>query len=426
MTRKIWSSNNTNINNEISDLLSYDDIKLDNNIFIYDIESTIAHTEGLFNIGIISNEELIKIKNSLEKLEKEYLSGKFKLTNQFEDCHSAIEFYLIDKIGEAGKKVHTVRSRNDQVITAIRLYSLDQLNDLKQICINITKSFLDKAARHKKDIMPGYTHLQRAMPSSWGLWFSSYAESFIDSIDLLEKTYDWINSNPLGSAAGYGVSIPLDREFVSSKLNFNRLQNNSLYVQNSRGKYELQIIASLKQIMLDIRKIAWDLSLFLSKEFDLIAIDKKYCTGSSIMPNKLNPDVIEILRANYSILAGLSSELENILSLPSGYHRDLQLTKKSLIGAFAIVKKSSKVIPDLIKTLEINHIKSKEMVDDDMLMTERVFDLVNIGYPFRDAYHEIKNNNFDQSQNKESKKYSLGSPNNLNLEFLADRLKKHT
>ena len=159
--------------------------------------------------------------------------------------------------------------------------------------------------------------------------------------------YDWINSNPLGSAAGYGVSIPLDREFVSSKLNFNRLQNNSLYVQNSRGKYELQIIASLKQIMLDIRKIAWDFSLFLSKEFNLIAIDKKYCTGSSIMPNKLNPDVIEILRANYSILAGLSSELENILSLPSGYHRDLQLTKRSLIGAFAIVKKSSKVIPEI-------------------------------------------------------------------------------
>ena len=177
-----------------------------------------------------------------------------------------------------------------------------------------------------------------------GLWFSAYAESFMDNVDLISYTSDWINNNPLGTAAGYGVKLPLDRKSISEELGFNRLQLNSMYVQNSRGKYEMQILSALKQPMFDVRKISWDMSLFLSQEFNLLKINKKYLTGSSIMPNKNNPDVIELLRATYAILAGQSSELENLISLPSGYHRDLQLTKKSLVESFQTVMKSLEIL----------------------------------------------------------------------------------
>ncbi|MDB2482538.1 lyase family protein [Gammaproteobacteria bacterium] len=273
--------------------------------------------------------------------------------------------------------------------------------------------------------MPGYTHLQRAMPSSWGLWFSSYAESFIDNVDLINNTIDWVDSNPLGSAAGYGVAIPLNRDLVTKELGFSRTQLNSLYVQNSRGKYEMQILNTLKQSMLDIRKFSWDMSLFLSQEFDLLSIDSKYSTGSSIMPNKHNPDVIEILRANYSILAGFSSELENLLSLPSGYHRDLQLTKRSLINGFHTSLKSLDIIPALLKTIKINKTNSNKYIDNEMKMTDKVYSLVSDGVPFRDAYGLVKNSD-DHSLLPETKSlnHSMGSPGNLNLNLLEKRLKK--
>ena len=205
---------------------------------------------------------------------------------------------------------------------ALRLYAKDNLKNINKINKRIAKTFLQYAKKYHDLPMPGYTHLQRAMPSTWGLWFSSFAEAFIDNFDLITSTINWIDSNPLGTAAGYGVDIPLNRKMVTKELGFKRIQLNSLYVQNSRGKYEMQIINSLKQSMLDIRKFAWDMSLFLSQEFNLLTIGDIYLTGSSIMPNKKNPDVIEIMRGNYSIIAGNYSELENLLSLPTGYHRD--------------------------------------------------------------------------------------------------------
>ena len=328
-------------------------------------------------------------------------------------------------MGELGKKVHTGRSRNDQVIVAMRLFAKQNLINFKIENKLVAKTFLKLAKKHENHQMPGYTHLQRAMPSSWGLWFSSYAESFIDNIDLINSTIDWIDSNPLGSAAGYGVSLPLNRKQVTKELGFKRIQLNSLYVQNSRGKYEMQILNTLKQSMLDIRKFSWDMSLFLSQEFDLVEIDSIYQTGSSIMPNKHNPDVIEILRANYSIVAGQSAELENLLSLPSGYHRDLQLTKRSLIASFEITSKSLKILPKLINSIKINKSKSESYIDEEMKMTDKVYGLVSKGVPFRDAYTEIKNtddlSDFSDSDYANS---SEGSPGNLNLKFLENRLKK--
>ena len=332
-------------------------------------------------------------------------------------------FYLTKELGETGKKIHTGRSRNDQIQVALRLYAKDNLKNVNKINKRIAKTFLQYAKKYHDLPMPGYTHLQRAMPSTWGLWFSSFAEAFIDNYDLNSSTIDWIDSNPLGTAAGYGVDIPLNRKMVTKELGFKRIQLNSLYVQNSRGKYEMQIINSLKQSMLDIRKFAWDMSLFLSQEFNLLTIGDIYLTGSSIMPNKKNPDVIEIMRGNYSIIAGNYSELENLLSLPTGYHRDLQITKKSLISSFKITEKTLELIPDLVRSIKINKRRSLEFIDDEMMMTSQVYELVSKSMPFRDAYQAVKDSKGKlQISKKNITKSSSGSPKNLNLEILEKRL----
>ena len=425
MNKKLWNNKISNTSKEITSFLAGEDIELDKFIFIYDIDASLAHVKALQSIGIIKKNELTKLTKALKVLRKKFIDGKFKLTSKYEDCHSAIEFYLTKELGDLGKKVHTGRSRNDQVMVAMRLFAKKNLIEFKTRNKLIAETFLNLAKKYKDLPMPGYTHLQRAMPSSWGLWFSSYAESFIDNVDLINNTIDWVDSNPLGSAAGYGVAIPLNRDLVTKELGFNRTQINSLYVQNSRGKYEMQILNTLKQSMLDIRKFSWDMSLFLSQEFDLLSIDDKYSTGSSIMPNKHNPDVIEILRANYSILAGFSSELENLLSLPSGYHRDLQLTKRSLVHGFNTSLKSLDIIPDLLRTIKINKTNSNNYIDNEMKMTDKVYSLVSDGVPFRDAYSLVKNSD-DHSALDETKSlnHSMGSPGNLNLNLLEKRLKK--
>jgi argininosuccinate lyase len=425
MSKKIWNTKGVESSYEIASFLAGEDIELDKSIFIYDIDATIAHIKGLASIGVIKKNELAKLIKSLKELRLKFLNKSFKLTEKYEDCHSAIEFYLTKELGELGKKVHTGRSRNDQVLVAMRLFAKKNLIDFKKSNKSIARVLLRMAKKHENNPMPGYTHLQRAMPSSWGLWFASYAESFIDNVDLINSTIEWIDSNPLGSAAGYGVALPLDRKLTTKELGFKRTQINSLYIQNSRGKYEMQIINTLKQSMLDVRKFSWDMSLFLSQEFDLLKIDKAYLTGSSIMPNKHNPDVIEILRANYSILAGQASELENLLSLPSGYQRDLQLTKRSLISSFDISLKSLNILPKLIGSIKVNKSKSIAYIDEEMKMTDKVYALVAQGKPFRDAYNLIKNSDdLSSYAQSNSKDYSEGSPGNLALDKLDSRLKK--
>ncbi|MDC3375896.1 argininosuccinate lyase [Gammaproteobacteria bacterium] len=425
MSKKIWNTKGIESSYEITSFLAGEDIELDKSIFIYDIDATIAHIKGLASIGVIKKNELAKLIKSLKELRLKFLNKSFKLTEKYEDCHSAIEFYLTKELGELGKKVHTGRSRNDQVLVAMRLFAKKNLIDFKKSNKSIARVLLRMAKKHENNPMPGYTHLQRAMPSSWGLWFASYAESFIDNVDLINSTIEWIDSNPLGSAAGYGVALPLDRKLTTKELGFKRTQINSLYIQNSRGKYEMQIINTLKQSMLDVRKFSWDMSLFLSQEFDLLKINKAYLTGSSIMPNKHNPDVIEILRANYSILAGQASELENLLSLPSGYQRDLQLTKRSLISSFDISLKSLNILPKLIDSIKVNKSKSIAYIDEEMKMTDKVYALVAQGKPFRDAYNLIKNSDdLSSYAQSNSKDYSEGSPGNLALDKLDARLKK--
>ena len=423
---KIWNQSSKDNDSAIDYFLSSEDIVLDQELFLYDIQASIAHAHELQAVNILTKSETKKIIASLKKLAKLYQTKKFKLTSKYEDCHSAIEQYLTKELGSVGKKIHTGRSRNDQVMVAMRLYARAKLDDIQSINLKIAQSFLDKAEKHSSDPMPGYTHLQRAMPSSWGLWFGAFAESFIDNIDLLNNAQSWMNINPLGTAAGYGVNLPIKRDISTKELGFKRKQLNSLYVQNSRGKFELELIGALKQPMLDVRKFSWDMSMFLTQEFNLLTIPSKYLTGSSIMPNKSNPDVIEIMRANYSVIAGHYSELENLISLPSGYHRDLQLTKRSLIHSFHCVSKTLELVPNLIKSIKVDVKRSAEFIDQDMIMTDRAYDLVQSGMPFREAYINVKSNKDSASTSKTSsrKNSSHGSPYNLDLKVLKSRLKK--
>ena len=423
---KIWNQSSKDNDSAIDYFLSSEDIVLDQELFLYDIQASIAHAHELQAINILTKTETKKIISSLRKLAKLFQTKKFKLTSKYEDCHSAIEQYLIEELGSVGKKIHTGRSRNDQVMVTMRLYARAKLDDIQSINLKIAQSFLDKAEKHSPDPMPGYTHLQRAMPSSWGLWFGAFAESFLDNIDLLNNAQSWMNINPLGTAAGYGVNLPIKRDISTKELGFKRKQLNSLYVQNSRGKFELELIGALKQPMLDVRKFSWDMSMFLTQEFNLLTIPSKYLTGSSIMPNKSNPDVIEIMRANYSVIAGHYSELENLISLPSGYHRDLQLTKRSLIHSFHCASKTLELVPNLIKSIKVDVKRSAEFIDQDMMMTDRAYDLVQSGMPFREAYINVKSNKDSASTSKTSlrKNSSHGSPYNLDLKVLKSRLKK--
>jgi argininosuccinate lyase len=423
---KIWNQSSKDKNTAIDVFLSSEDIVLDQELFLYDIEASIAHAHELENINILTKSETKKVIVSLKKLAKLFLAKKFKLTSKYEDCHTAIEDYLTRELGSVGKKIHTGRSRNDQVMVAMRLYGRAKLDEIQSLNLKIAQSFFDKAEKHSSDPMPGYTHLQRAMPSTWGLWFGAFAESFLDNADLLSSTQTWMNINPLGSAAGYGVNLPIKRDISTKELNFKRKQLNTLYVQNSRGKFELELISALKQPMLDVRKFSWDMSIFLAQEFSLLSIASKYSTGSSIMPNKSNPDVIEIKRANYAVMAGHYSELENLISLPSGYHRDLQLTKRSLIHSIHCVTKTLGLLPDLIKSIKVDVKRSNEFIDQDMLMTDQTYELVQSGLPFREAYIKVKSQEEAKFVSKtiSRKNSSSGSAYNLDLKILKARLKK--
>ena len=423
---KIWDQNLKGNNSAINNFLSGEDIVLDQELFIFDVEASIAHALDLKEIKVLNATECKKIITSLNKLAKLFKAKKYKLTAKYEDCHSAIEDFLIKELGSIGKKIHTGRSRNDQVMVAMRLYAQAKLHEVQEANTKIAKVFLDKALKHSADPMPGYTHLQRAMPSTWGLWFSAFAESFTDNAELLENTRSWMNINPLGTAAGYGVNLPIKRDISTKKLNFKRKQLNSLYVQNSRGKFELEMIGALKQPLLDVRKFSWDMSIFLTQEFNLLSIGSQYLTGSSIMPNKSNPDVIELMRANYSIVAGHYTELENLISLPSGYHRDLQLTKRSMVYSLHCAIKTLQLVPELIRSIKINASRSKACIDDGMLMTDQAYELVQSGVPFRDAYMKVKSSSDKGNLNKNlsRKKSSSGSAYNLELKKIQARLKK--
>jgi argininosuccinate lyase len=389
MSNILWDKGNTRLNHRIMAFCAGEDVLLDRNLIHFDIKASRAHVEGLEHIGILDEEDRDALLEELDNLTEALRQGRFELDERFEDGHSAIESWLTEKLGELGKKVHTGRSRNDQVLVASRLYLRHVLDRAWGFCSQIARVALVRAREHADTPMPGYTHLQRAVPSSVGMWFAWIAESFIDNMALLDATRERIDANPLGTAAGYGVNLALDREHTTRKLEFTRMQINPIYAQNSRGKFEMLTLQALGQAMLDVRRIAWDLSLFTTAEFAFVELPDEYTTGSSIMPNKRNPDVIELLRGSYSVIPGAIAEIEQILSLPSGYHRDLQGTKGPLMRGCQRALDAFELVPDLLEALSVNAPAMREAIDSTMYATDLAVELATSGVPFREAYRQV-------------------------------------
>ncbi len=366
--------------------MSRDDVILDRELFPFDIRATRAHVNGLASIGLIERGDADRIGGALSELDERFASGAFVLDERFEDGHTAIESFLVEKLGETGKRVHLGRSRNDQVAVALRLYMMDVLDRARSSCLAIGRAALGVARAHEFDPMPGYTHLQRAVPSTVGLWMGSFAEGFADCAALCALTRSWIDASPLGTAAGYGVNLPLARESVADELGFARLQVNPMAAQSSRGRLEHQVVATLWQAMQEVRRLAWDYSLFSAEEFGFVTLGAGFVTGSSIMPNKKNPDMAELLRASCAVVGGAMGEIQQAMSLPSGYHRDLQITKPAFVRAAKVSLEAMAHIPRLIGTATLHTERMASAMDPAMFATDHAVKLAGEGVPFRDAY----------------------------------------
>ena len=388
MSDLLWQKPGVAVDAEIQAFLAGDDVLLDREFFLYDIAASQAHAEGLQRIGIVSADELDGLSRELAALAADFRSGAFVLDAHYEDGHSAIEARLVERLGDAGRRIHTGRSRNDQVLVATRLWLKHKLARVRALCLETATVALARAEAEGDLPMPGYTHLQRAVVSSTAMWWAGWAEAFIDNTARAADTLAWIDANPLGTAAGYGVNLPLDREHTTQALGFARMQVSPLYAQLSRGKFELAALEALSSAMLDLRRLAWDLSLFTSAEFGFVALPAQYTTGSSIMPNKRNPDVIELMRGTFASVAAARGEIEHLLSLPSGYHRDLQLSKGALFHGFSKGIGALALLPDLLRNLQWQSQRMREAIEPSMYATDLAVDLAKEGVPFREAYRQ--------------------------------------
>ena len=389
MGKLVWEKDGVRVDDRVQHFLAGDDVLLDRSLFLCDVRASEAHVRGLGRAGIIPAQEAEALERELGLLAVEFTEGRFTLDERHEDGHSAIEAYLAEKLGDVGKKVHTGRSRNDQVLVASRLFQREALDRLAALAVEAAWVFLDRAEADMQTPMPGYTHLQRAVPSSVGLWLAGFAESLIDDVALVRGTRDFIDACPLGTAAGYGVNLPLDRQGVSDDLGFGRLLINPVHAQNSRGKLELQVLMALLQVLLDVRRFAWDLSLYATAEFAFVKLPAELTTGSSIMPNKRNPDVVELLRAAPAVVMGAITEIEGVLSLPSGYHRDLQATKGPLLRALARGLEAVSLLPEVARKIEWDKARMAAAISPDLYATDRAIELAAEGVPFRDAYRQV-------------------------------------
>jgi len=387
---KIWDKG-INLKKEIEKFTVGNDYLLDKKLVKFDCLASIAHAKMLKSINLISGNELQELVKGLNEIMELDSKGQFEIKQEDEDCHTAIENDLIMKYGDIGKKIHTARSRNDQVLTALRLYEKDELsklNDLIQIFIDSLDSTIKKNGSIK---LPGYTHMQKAMPTNVETWLGSFKESMQDNLKVVDSILELINQNPLGSAAGLGIPIfEVNKEMTAKELNFSKVMGNPMYCQLSRGKFESQILNVISMIMFDLNKLATDLMLFSMQEFGYIGLPKEFCTGSSIMPQKKNPDVLELIRAKYHIILGEEFKVKSMIgNLISGYNRDMQLTKEPLMNSLEILKESLTVISLIIVEMKINKEKCEKAITEDMHATQEAYELVKQGLPFREAYKAI-------------------------------------
>ena len=386
---KLWRQKNK-INEHIEKYTVGNDYILDLKLVKYDCIASIAHVKMLKEIGILNKAESDKLIKALLCIKELDSNKKFIIKKEEEDCHTAIENFLIEKLGTIGKKIHTARSRNDQVLTALRLFYKNEMKCVINKLDTLIKTLVLFKEKYGNIKLPGYTHMRKAMPSSIGLWSDAFVESMNDNKILLNDILKLIDQSPLGTGAGYGLPIKIDRKMTAQLLGFSKIQKNPIYVQNSRGKFESSIIHGLTQILIDLNKMSTDIIFFSMSEIGYMSLSSEICTGSSIMPHKKNPDVLEIIRANYHKITSFEFEIKSIISnLISGYNRDLQLIKEPIIRGFEITKESIQVINIVLEQISVDENKCKKAMTDELFATNIVYNLVEQGVTFRDAYNKV-------------------------------------
>jgi argininosuccinate lyase len=401
------------------------DRELDLVLAKYDVLGSIAHAKMLSKVGLLTQKESDDLVNALHEIIADVEKGTFTIEDTFEDVHSKIEYLLIQKLGDTGKKIHMARSRNDQVLVDVSLYLKDELKELKSLVKLLFDLLMQMAEKYQNVLLPGYTHLQIAMPSSFGLWFSAYAESLIDDMTMLNAALKIVDQNPLGSAAGYGSSFPIDRTFTTKELGFETLKYNSVAAQMSRGKSEKTVAFAMSSVASTLSKLAMDVCLYMSQNFNFVGLPSHLTTGSSIMPHKKNPDVFELIRGKCNKIQALPYELTLITNnLPSGYHRDLQLLKEGLFPAIQNLKASLSIAHFSIKDIIVNENILSDKKYDYLFTVDTLNEMVVSGIPFRDAYkmvaEQIENGSY--SPPKKTTHTHEGTINNLCLEAIISKM----
>ena len=393
----------------------------------YDCQASIAHAKMLAKIGLISVPESEQLCKVLEDLKIAAETGNFTIEDEFEDMHSKIEHVLTKKLGDSGKKIHTARSRNDQVLVAMHLYLKKELGEIKTQVIAMFDLLLELAEKYQNNLLPGYTHLQVAMPSSVGMWLSAYAENLIDDLYFWEAAYKIADQNPLGSAAGYGSAFPIDRELTTELLGFDQLKINSLAAQMSRGKLEKSTSIAFSSIGNSLAKLSMDICLYMGQDFNFISFPENLTTGSSIMPHKKNPDLFELVRGKCNNLQALPNQLALLTSnLPSGYHRDLQLAKGPIIDAVKELKACMDILLFSLPQLEVTQDITDQKKYDYLFSVDTLNTEVIAGKPFRDAYRELGQaiEKGDFLPNRTVNHNHLGSIGNLGLEKIRQKMER--
>ncbi len=420
---KLWEKG-IQVNKAIEDFTVGKDRELDVFLAEYDILGSMAHITMLETIGLLGKEELKVLLEQLKEIYKVAVSGNFVIDEGVEDVHSQVEYLLTKDLGEVGKKIHSGRSRNDQVLLDLKLFTREAIREIVKSSEVLIDTLLQKSEENKEVLMPGYTHLQVAMPSSFGLWFGAYAESMIDDLELILSAFKITNQNPLGSAAGYGSSFPLNRQMTTDLLGFDNMNYNVVYAQMGRGKVEKIVSFALANMAGTLSKLAYDVCLFMSQNFNFVNLPPEFTTGSSIMPHKKNPDVFELIRARCNKLQGVPNQISLIVNnLPSGYFRDLQMVKEVFLPLFSELNDCLQIATLALKNIKVN----PEILDDIkynyIFSVEEVNELVLKGVPFREAYKIIgeKIENGDFEPKKKINHTHEGSIGNLCLDIIAKK-----
>jgi len=423
---KLWDKG-ISIDKQIEKFTVGNDRELDMHLAKYDIQASTAHAKMLGKVGIMEAQEVDLLVSELELLNQQLENGEFKIEEEFEDVHSKIEYELTSKLGDTGKKIHTARSRNDQVLVAQQLYFKENLLEISGKTRNLIDVLLNLAEEHKEKLLPGYTHLQVAMPSSFGLWFSAYAELLIDDLYLLDAGLKIVDQNPLGSAAGYGSSFPIDREFTTKELGFATQKYNVVAAQMSRGKCERTVTANISSLANTLSRFAMDICLYMSQNFDFITFPDDLTTGSSIMPHKKNPDVFELVRGKCNKLQAIANEMILITNnLPSGYHRDFQLIKENSIYAVENIKEILDVFTYSISKIIVKDIDIRDEKYKYLFTVDSINELVIGGKSFRDAYQiigeQVQNDTYEATEGMQHT--HSGSKDNLSLNMIRTKLQQ--